>query len=363
MDHLSQDMTDNLINKKTDTSQENHIELNAMEIDSLGESVNISMGAAAKTLSTLLNVKVYITTPKVTVISSEKFEYISLFPAVGVQIKYIEGLSGFNFFVIKQDDVKKIVNIMTGNTSADNDDPFTEIHTSAIAEIMNQMMGSSSTALAAFFNRKINISTPECVLIDQNINAKSTLSLSGEIVVIKLKLTIGDMIDSELVNIMPIEFAKEIAENLINVQLPMQTKNVVGTDHENLKTVTNQPDVKASSQTNISNQGVIKTGQQEPNISTVKFANLNANNENSATLSNLNVIMDVPLEVAVQIGKASKQVKEIIEFTQGSIIELEKQAGDPVDILVNGELIARGDVVVIDDNFGVRITEIVNGVV
>jgi len=363
MDHLSQDMIDNLINKNTVSAQKSNVELTAMETDALGESVNISMGAAAKTLSTILNTKVLITTPKVTVTSSEEFEYKSLFPAVGVQIKYIEGLSGLNFFVMKQDDVKKIVNIMMGNTGEDTDSEFTEIHTSAVSEIMNQMMGASSTSLATFFNRKINISTPECVLINKDADAKSVLSLSGEIVVIRLKLTIGDIIDSELVSVMPIKFAKEIADNLINVQLPMQTKNVVETEPETLKPVINQQNEQANAQTHNNNQGVIKTGQQETNFSPVQFANINANNENGSALSNFNVIMDVPLEVTVQIGRASKHVKEIIEFTQGSIIELEKQAGDPVDIMVNGELIARGDVVVIDDNFGVRITEIINGVV
>lgn len=364
MDHLSQDMIDSLINSGAASSQPSNNKLTDMEIDALGESVNISMGSAAKALSTILNTKVLITTPNVSVTSSEEFEYKSLFPAVGVQIKYIEGLSGFNFFVLKQDDVKKIVNIMMGNSNAQDDDsPFTEMHTSAASEIMNQMMGASSTSLAAFFDRKINISTPECVILNEDTDAKSALSLSGEIVVIKLRLTIGDVIDSEVINVMPIKFAKEIAENLINVQIPMQTKNADKAKTEPQKHIGNQNNAQPSAQRSNSNQGVIKTGQLETNYSPAEFTKFNKNNESLGSQSNLNVIMDVPLEVTVQIGKAKKQVKEIIEFTQGSIIELEKQAGDPVDIMVNGELIARGDVVVIDDNFGVRITEIVNGVV
>jgi flagellar motor switch protein FliN/FliY len=188
-----------------------------MEYDALGESVNISMGAAANVLSMSLNLKVIISTPKVMSIDSTAFEYKSLFPAVGVQIKYIDGLSGVNFLILKRADVMKIVNIMMGNADAEVGGEFTELHISAISEIMNQMMGASSTALASFFNRRINISTPECVLLEENDDAKSSLALSGEIVVIKLRLKMGDIIDSELVNIMPIEFAKDLADNLIRL--------------------------------------------------------------------------------------------------------------------------------------------------
>jgi flagellar motor switch protein FliN/FliY len=181
------------------------------------------MGAAAKVLSTMLNMKVIISTPKVTVTSSESFEYKNLFPAVGVQIKYIQGLSGTNFFVMKQTDVRSIVDIMMGS-AFDSGNEFNELYTSAASEIMNQMMGASSTSLATFYNRKINISTPECFMLEENTDAKNSFSVSGEIVVIKMSLKIGEVIDSEFINIMPVGFAKELAENLINCSAPYAVK-------------------------------------------------------------------------------------------------------------------------------------------
>ncbi len=344
-------MIDSLLEKRSAPQENSQLRLTDIEIDALGESVNISMGAGAKVLSTMLNLKVIITTPRVEVLNSEEFEYKSMFPAVGVKIKYIEGLSGFNFFVMKQKDIRTIADIMMGGMSGGDDAEFGELYISAISEVMNQMMGGSSTALATFFNRKINISTPECVIVEENTDAKNALALSGKIVVIKLKLKIGDIIDSEFVNVMPLNFAKELAENLINTSLsPRQEPSA---DNEKTESVASE-----------------KRESPEPKRETKKTERVYEHNltedfskpaSRSVTeKSNLNIIMDVPLEVIVQIGKTSRPVKEIIEFTQGSVIELEKQAGDPVDIIVNGELIAKGDVVVIDDNFGVRITEIVN---
>lgn len=318
------------------------LRLTDIETDALGELVNISMGAGAKVLSTMLNLNVMITTPQVTEIDSKEFVYKSMFPAVGVKIEYIEGLTGFNFFVMKQKDIRTIVDIMMGTQSDDNDSEFSELYISAISEVMNQMMGASSTALASFFDKKVNISTPECVIVEENTDTNDALALNGRIVVIKLQLKIGDIIDSEFVNVMPLEFAKAFAVNLLNIKL------------------TNSPTEKPEKEKAKSAAPAKETKVEKVFEHSLTSDFSKSVNRGAPEKSNLNIIMDVPLEVIVQIGKTNKPVKEIIEFTQGSIIELEKQAGDPVDIIVNGELIAKGDVVVIDDNFGVRITEILN---
>lgn len=84
-----------------------------------------------------------------------------------------------------------------------------------------------------------------------------------------------------------------------------------------------------------------------------------AGGQNGMVSENMDLIMNVPLNVSIEIGTTKRKIKDIMGFTQGTVIELDKQAGAPVDIIVNGQLIAHGDVVVIDDNFGVRITEIV----
>lgn len=355
MEQLTQQMIDSMLDEleagsqETEPSGNDSTGLNDLEIDALAESVNISMGAAAKALSSIFNARVVITTPAVEIRKQEEIEYKSLVPAVVVSIKYITGLNGVNVFVIKQSDVKKISAIMMGMPVPEEDDGagLDEIQMSAISEVMNQMMGASSTALATFFNRRINISTPECTTLEPNDNAFN-VGIEGEYsVVIKINLTIGDMFDGEFINIMPMRFAKDLAVNLINLQLPMYAQTAVGTQQK--------PEQKMPK-----GQRSETVMPKNENVPRVEFADFDSENQkNTAPTSNLDLIMDVPLEVIVQIGKAEKQLKDIIKLTQGSIIELEKQAGDPVDILVNGELIARGDVVVIDDNFGVRITEIV----
>ena len=76
--------------------------------------------------------------------------------------------------------------------------------------------------------------------------------------------------------------------------------------------------------------------------------------------ANIGLILDVPLQVTVELGRTKKSIKDILELSNGSIVELDKLAGEPVDIHVNGKLLAKGEVVVIDENFGVRITDIVS---
>lgn len=356
MELLTQQMIDSMLSGSAAPPKDAGHSLTEIEIDALGESVNISMGAAAKALSTMINLKVFITTPEVTIMNSEDFEYKSMFPAVGVKIRYVEGLSGFNFFVIKQEDVRKIVDIMMGSTSDGEDFQFTELYTSAISEIMNQMMGASATSLASFFDRKVNISTPECVIIEENADTKNALELSGQVVVIKLQMSIGEIINSVLVSVMDVDFAKNLAENLIKTKLPPEPEP---TKKEPPKAAAAASRAKPEPAAQPVASG--KVAEPKDDYPTVSFANFNPGGDRGSSIQpNLDIIMDVPLEIIVQIGKTKRPVKEIIDFAQGSVIELEKQAGDPVDILVNGELIAKGDVVVIDDNFGVRITQILN---
>jgi len=367
-------MIDSLLNGGSGGGDENMSVLSELETDAIGESVNISMGSGAKALSTMLNLKVLITTPKVEVQKASEFQYISMFPAMGVTIKYVEGLSGFNFFVMKRSDIKRIANIMMGLPVDDGGTELSEIDISAISEAMNQMMGASSTSLATFFNRKINISTPDCSLLNENDDAKNVLGISGNIVIVKLKLIIGDIIDSEFINIMPLEFAKELAENLINVQLPAhvnsksdkksareeETDRIIDSTVKEIKQKAAPPPPPPSAPPAPPRQQTAPAPMQQT-YKKVEFDDFDSPATNDGPMrSNLDLIMDVPLDVVVQIGKTRKLIKDIVALTQGSIIELEKQAGSSVDVVVNGEMIARGDVVVIDDNFGVRITEILS---
>ncbi|NCC87702.1 MAG: flagellar motor switch phosphatase FliY [Clostridia bacterium] len=335
-----------------------------MEIDTIGEILNISMGAAATAVSTLLNKKVYITTPKVEVTTSGNFEFKALTPGVGVEINYIEGLSGVNVFVLKQEDVQKIVSILL-QTEYDPNEEFTmdEISVSAICETMNQMMGSSSTALAQFLNRTVNISTPTPFEVDTDENfSKKYFNEFDDMIAVKFNINVEGVLDSEFASFMSFDFAKELLSSLFsseNNQSPTvesvpAPEPVQQEIQQPVQQPVQQPTQKPSNQS--------YAPQENYNISSASFQGFEKGQVDKLEErpENLKLIMSVPLKITVELGHSKKSIKDILEFANGSIIELNKQAGMPVDILVNGQKIAKGDVVVVEEYYGVRITEILN---
>jgi flagellar motor switch protein FliN len=488
--------------------QQTNAGLNSIEIDTIGEILNISMGAAATAVSILLNRQVSITTPSVQVVPSSEFEFSELEPALGIEIKYVQGLFGSNQMIMSVKDIKAIVQLLLGEDfgvlSDGTEAPLDEIHVSALGEVMNQMMGASCTALASFLDREINISPPEPFELS-GINEKLLTEEQDLIVAVGFKLTIEDLVDSEFFTVMPVPFARELVNSAMGIsgqdmgqevseisqvtghtQVPMP---VIGDDYQATKAapkpapeaapkpapaaapksapavapksspaVTNRPAPETVSRhvpesmpepapaqvfdpepAEAFNQEPEETFYQEPEetfyqepaempapavtprpapaaaarpapavmqrpaaavtpravpsaipkpapmasprsvpaggnaqdrgaprqnvvVKPLQFGNLDMMDAFSDEIDavNLGLVMGVDLNVTVEIGRTRKQVKEILSLRQGSIVELDKQAGAPVDIMVNGKLIARGDVVVIDDNFGVRITEIVS---
>ncbi|MEG2429160.1 MAG: chemotaxis protein CheC, partial [Oscillospiraceae bacterium] len=129
-----------------------------MEIDAIGEILNISLGSSATSVSGMLDRRVNITTPVVKVLAADDFHFQALEPAIGVEINYISGLSGTNVMILKETDVKAIVGLLLGTDYSEEEFVMDEMSISAICEVMNQMMGASSTALSQFLNRTVNIS-------------------------------------------------------------------------------------------------------------------------------------------------------------------------------------------------------------
>lgn len=363
MESLTQDQINELIKQAQAgdaLAQKEEINLNDIEKDALGEAINISMGAASTALSAMLKQRVLITTPQVSITKTKDFNLKPMEPAVLVCISYIKGLSGQNVLLMKQSDVKIMVDLLMGGGGIAAEGELTEMHQSAISEVMNQMMGSSSTAMANFFNRPINISTPTVHLLSKEQDCCELIKneVSEKIISIQFNLTIGDTIKSRIMNIMSLPFGKELANIMLG-----STGVDTGTKESKAPRAANNAAPKGAALGASVTNGAAKQAMQEPtvNVKAVKYHSFDEEDDVSGPVlpENLNLIMDVPLLVTVQIGKTQKPVKEILEFTQGSIIELDKQAGDPAEIIVNGQLIAKGDIVVIDDNFGIRITEII----
>jgi len=340
--------------------------LSSFETDTIGEILNISMGAAATAVSTMVDRGVSITTPSVSMILASEFETATYEPAIGIEIQYLEGLNGANLLVMRQRDIRMIVNLLLGEESDPNSsEPLDEMHISAVSEIMNQMMGASSTALANFLGRSVNISPPEQFDLT---DVQSKISKEGKyIVTVRFTLKIENLLDSEFVTVMPLSFTREIVSHAIRMNDPEPAEPVTAPAPPPVEKAAPQQAVRPPEPKppRPAPQQYREPVRAQSPVS-VKPLELTSFDDESPMLSipgdqgNFKLIMGVPLEVTVEIGKTRMPVKDILDIRQGSLIELDKQASDPVDIIVNGKMIARGDVVIIDDDFGVRITEIIS---
>ncbi|SER06588.1 flagellar motor switch protein FliN/FliY [Gracilibacillus ureilyticus] len=344
--------------------------LSSLEEDALGEIGNISFGSSATTLSTLLNQKVEITTPTITVIDKGLLKEEFPVPYVGVEVKYTEGFTGANLFILESKDAAVIADLMLGGNGEIENTELSEIHLSAVQEAMNQMMGTSATSMSTIFNKKVDISPPSISIMDVTEEEASKTLEANEDVVIKVsfQLKIGTLIDSKIMQLLPLPFAKELVNNLLNSSIEEEPVSV----QEPVEDAGNFNNNSAAQEQ--VQEPVQHTAQQPPREPRQLGQQTAANSEvHAASFTefddvplqqeekrNLDLLLDIPLQVTVELGRTKRTVKDILELSSGSIVELDKLAGEPVDILVNQKLIAKGEVVVIDENFGVRVTDIVS---
>ena len=353
----------------TPAAADQDIILTDSEKDAVGEISNICMGTAATTLSSLLNQRVDITTPHVSISTWDDLARQYDRPCVMMQISYKEGIDGNNVLILRENDVKIITDLMMGGPgNADPNEELTDLHLSAIGEAMNQMMGSAATSMSSMFNRKIDISPPVSNLVEVYNNDTEDLPdfLKGKFVEVMFKLTIGTLIDSSIMQLYPIDFAHELV-NMFSVD----TDNSVSNDIPAAVSQTaSQPAQAPQPQPVPQPQPAPQPMMQQPmynnyapqpdvNVQPAAFQPFAGDLSALSQKENIDLIMDVPLEVTVELGRTSKTIKDILEFAPGTIIELNKIAGESVDVLVNGKNVAKGEVVVIEENFGVRITEII----
>lgn len=417
-DYLSQEEIDALLKQSESITSGEPVEqtvddyLTPLEQDALGEIGNITFGSAATALSTLLGNKVEITTPKISIINRSQFEKEFPKPHVTVHVTYVDGFEGINSLVIKKRDAQVIADLMLGGEGNPKDEELNEIHISAVQEAMNQMMGSSATSMSTLFNRFVNISPPSIDIM--NTSSGEGLNNFPEdetLIKVSFRLLIGNLIDSTIMQLLRVDFSKDMVRLLIHgteepeeavVQSVQETAPTLEeTQEEAPKSAAYEPQVNEQPMNQSMNyaegnsqyqdpwQAPVPPQQQYPNygngpmyqsppmhhsephqygnmhprgvnVQPVQFANFQNGVFGQQNENNMNLLMDIPLKVTVELGRTQKQIKDILELSQGSIIELDKLAGEPVDILVNQKLIAKGEVVVIDENFGVRVTDIVS---
>ena len=388
--------------------------ITADERDAIGEIANISMGSSATTLYSLVNRKVNITTPVVTL--SDWNEVVGLYerPCVFIQIRYTAGLDGSNIMVLKEHDVKVITDLMMGGDGSNIDGELGELHLSAISEAMNQMMGSAATSMSTMLGKMIDISPPEASLVDLNELKKGgdiAAFLEGTFVKIAFRMQIDDLVDSTIMQLYPIDFARSLYDIFMSTQMPEEPAAPEPEPYTppTMDMPSGQPDMSqmnmgmggpqmdmGMSQMNMGmpqmgmngmpgmgmpqmnmgmpqmgmggmpgmgmpqmNMGMPQMNPQSMNIQPAQFQSFNQDMSAMAGQENIGLIKDVPLEVTVELGRTKKSIAEILDFAPGTIIELDKIAGEPIDVLVNGKFVAKGEVVVIEESFGVRVTEII----
>lgn len=368
-------------------------ELTPDEVDTIGEIANISMGTAATTLFSLVNKKVEISTPVVSMGTWDEIVDKYEKPCVLVRIAYTKGLDGNNILVLRENDVKIITDLMMGGDGSNTDGEITELHLSAISEAMNQMMGSSATSMSSMLDTMIDISPPSSTLIDlQDATDGGEIEpfLDGSFVKITFKMLIGDLVDSEIMQLYPVSLAKEMCSNIIS-NMESDTASTVDDDMPTPQPEP-APQPQVAPQTPPQAQGQMQgqamlgqippqqpmpdmgmqgqpymqqsymqqpyPPQQQVNVQPAQFQPFAGNYQAPYQPENIDLIMDVPLEVTVELGRTHKSIQDILDFAPGTIIELNKIAGEPIDVLVNGKYVAKGEVVVIEESFGIRITEI-----
>lgn len=376
---IDQSLTENVADYLTD-----------IEADALGEIGNISIGSSATTLSTLLNEKVSITTPTISIIKKPELYESFSFEHVNVKVNYVEGFVGQNIFVVQKEDAAIIANIMLGGDGTDPDSELTEIHLSAVQEVMNQMMGTAATSMSTIFEKRVNISPPT-IEMKEGTDEAIAKEIDEEVFVkVAFQLKVGDLIDSSIMQLIPFPFAYDLVAELLEtskktsevdenisesttadlsesevkpIDQPMSEsemsaiveKDVQSNIHENTQQVTEAYDEKQEQQMLGKSFVSEQANVQQASFSTFEEPKLSGHEQR-----NLDILLDVPLKVTVELGRTKKPIKDILDLATGSIIELDKLAGEPVDILVNETLVAKGEVVVIDENFGVRVTDIIS---
>ena len=447
-DSSSAENTDNAYVKDVAPTVGDEEELTDVEKDAIGEVANISMGSSATTLYSLVNRKVNITTPVVTLATWKTLLDSYEKPCVFIQIKYTKGLDGTNILVLKEHDVKVITDLMMGGDGTNTEGELGELHLSAISEAMNQMMGAAATSLSTLLQTVIDISPPESSLFDlTEVKDGKEISpfLGGTFVKISFRMQIDDLVDSTIMQLYPIDFARKLVETFINTQManidevtekkPEQSENdttaqipAPGTDNQTQMNNTNlngmnqmgnmgmngmnqmgnmgmndmnqmnnmgmngmnqmgnmgmngmnqmgnmgmngmnqMGNMGMNSMNQMGNMGMNSMNQmgmmgmpgQNVNVQPAQFQSFSNDNMGTTGQENIGLIKDVPLEVTVELGRTTKSISDILDFSPGTIIELDRIAGEPIDVLVNGKFVAKGEVVVIEESFGVRITEII----
>lgn len=274
------------------------------------------------------------------------------------------GISGENILVMKITDAAVIADLMMGGSGADNHSTeLSEIQLSAVSEAMNQMIGSAATSMATMFNRRINISPPDSrIWNDSTESLAKDIKEDEDVVLVSFKLTIGKLVDSSIMQVLPLSTAKNIVSIMMGKETPSEEKEepAAAEPVKDVPAAVIEKNSEEQQKTPKTEPQTERVPESKVEVHQAAFKPLAANQHQGGNPKNLDLILDVPLEISVVLGRTKKSIKDVLNLGTGSLVELDKLAEEPVEILVNGKKVAYGEVVVVDENFGVRITSIVS---
>ena len=338
-------------------------DLSDVEKDALGEIGNISMGSASTTLSLLLNHKVNITSPKV-VTTTVKDLFLSFdAPYMTIYIKYIDGLTGFNLLIMRLDDAAILADLMMGGEGeVTTTDELTEMGISAASEAMNQMIGSASTSMASMFGTVVNISPPETYVSRQTDEMLRLQDMvAGYVVVASFSMTVGEVLDTKIMQVMGIETARETAKLIMQGMYGMEDDTPPATtdmDMVDIDRLIESPMAPVQA-TPEPTAAAPPPPPLPPAPTPARPAAVPIPIRADVDQARLDMLLDIPLKATALLGRTKWSIKDVLGIVPGSVVELDSMVDEPVEILINGILVAMGEVVVVNENFGVRITSII----
>jgi flagellar motor switch protein FliN/FliY len=349
--NISDEAPAHINNDETDFS----IVLTDIEKDVLGEVGNISMGSAATALSDMIGKKVNITTPIISVTTLKKMRDSFEIPNIALEIKYVAGITGKNVLLMKVSDAAVVANLMMGGTGQLEVQTLSEIEESAVSEAMNLMMGSAATAMATMFSRKVDISPPKSKIWGSMTSEMSEdIQEEEEVIQVAFKLNIENLVDSAIMQVMSMETCKKIVSIMTGTETIDEPANIViESKQDAVEKMKEQALVKEDA--NITTNHSSDNDFSNNKATKVEYKEFNSSNNISKNTCSL---LDVPLNIQVVLGNAERSVKEIMNFNNGTLLELNQLADQPVELHVNGKIIAYGEVVIVNDNLAINIIDI-----
>ena len=364
---LSQAEIDMLLGGGSSSAEEGA--LSQGELDTVGEIGTAAAGAAATSLGSLLSQSVSLTNPMVSAITME-----GLCNEVGAvnyiaEISFQEGFNGGLYLAFQEPDAKIIVDLLLGNDGSNPPAVLGDMELSALTEAMNQLAGNIMTSFSALFKKRIISEPTQIKAYDlSQLETPMGVTLDDSLVKVAFRLELGLLSDSVLSMLIPQTLARDLNKAFEAASMPMpaappaETRPVAAAPPARDMSAATAPPMGGQPGYGYAQPpqaaGYPVGGGTPVNAQPVQFAPFIPSAV--GVPGNLNLILDVPLQITVELGRTKRQVKEVLDLGTGSIIELDKLTGDPVDIMINGKPIAEGEVVIIDENFAVRITKIKN---